>query len=51
MALKHKLEKREQHRYARRSTKRGWILRRPKHPWRIVAIVLAVLTVISVALI
>jgi hypothetical protein len=51
MALKHKLEKREQHRYARRSTKRGWILRRPKHLWRIVAIVLAVLTVISVALI
>ena len=51
MALKQKLEKREQYRYARRSTKRGWILRRPKHLWRILAIVLAVMVVITAALV
>ena len=51
MAIRRKRESRDQRRYTRRSTKRGFVLRPPAHPWRIVGGALAVIAVVALALI
>lgn len=51
MAVKRKREARVERRYARSATKKGWVLRRPAHPGRILAILLAILLVSALALV
>ena len=51
MAIRRKRESRDQRRYTRRSTKRGFVLRPPAHPWRIVGGVLTVVIVVALALV
>lgn len=50
MPIRKRKESREQRRLARGSMKQGTVLRRPAHPGRILAIVLAVLSVVTAAL-
>ena len=51
MPIRKKQESREQRRYTRSSTKKGWILRRPAHLGRILAIAFAAVSVIALALV
>lgn len=51
MAIRKKRESREQRRITRSSTKKGFVLRRPAHIGRIVAVALAVVAVIALALV
>lgn len=51
MSIKRKHESRDQRRYTRSSTKKGWIPHRPAHPGRIVAVCLGIVAVIALALI
>lgn len=51
MAVRKKRESREQRRYTRNATKQGFVLRRPAHPGRILAVSLSAVGVIILALI
>ena len=51
MAMKRKREARVERRYARSATKKGWVLRKPAHLGRILAILVAVLLVAALALV
>ena len=51
MAIRKKHQSRDQRRYTRSSTKRGFVLRKPAHPGRIVAIALAAVATVALALV
>ena len=51
MAIRRKRESRDQRRFTRSSTKKGFVIRPPAHPWRIVGGVVAVIAVVALALV